>query len=124
MSRASEIKPLSVRLRPARAEDESFLFDLYASTRLEELAMVRWNEQQQHEFLQMQFNAQSRYYESEYPGADFQLIEVEGQPAGRLYVHHRVDEIRVMDLALLPQYRRKGIGTSLLQQILLEGARQ
>jgi ribosomal protein S18 acetylase RimI-like enzyme len=112
----------SVTLRSVSLGDEPFLFALYASTRLEELAQVGWDRQQQENFLRMQFHAQTRYYESEYPGADFRVILVAGEAAGRLYVHRREREIRIMDICLLPHYRGKGIGSSLLQQILSEGA--
>ncbi len=112
----------SVALRRVNASDGEFLFQVYTSTRQEELAHVGWSESQQHSFLEMQFQAQRRYYESEYPGAEFQIILADRQPAGRLYVHRREIEIRIMDLALLPAYRRRGLGTRLLKAILDEGA--
>ena len=116
-------KTPSVALRPVDEGDEQFLFQVYASTRAEELAQVGWSDSQKQSFLEMQFRAQSRYYESEYPGAEFRIILVGGQPAGRLYVHRRENEIRVMDIALLPPHRRQGTGTRLLNEILDEGAR-
>ena len=122
MAVCSERLLAGISLRQVGAGDQTFLFALYASTRAEELAMARWDEQQQQAFLTMQFNAQSRCYASEYPGADLHIILIEDKPAGRLYVHHRENEIRIMDIALLPQYRRRGIGTYLLRQILAEGA--
>lgn len=112
-----------VSLRAVREGDEAFLFEVYASTRQEELAQIGWGEPQRERFLRMQFEAQRRSYESDYPGANFQIILVEGQPAGRLYVHRREHEIRIMDIALLPQYRNQGIGTKLLGDILAEAAR-
>jgi ribosomal protein S18 acetylase RimI-like enzyme len=110
-------------LRPVRAGDERHLFAVYASTRAEELAQVGWDDTQKEAFLRMQFEAQRKFYESEYPGAEFQLILVADQPAGRFYVHRREKEIRVMDVALLPEYRKRGIGTALLKEILAEGER-
>ena len=86
-------KTPSVALRPVDEGDEQFLFQVYASTRAEELAQVGWSDSQKESFLEMQFRAQSRYYESEYPGAEFRIILVGGQPAGRLYVHRRENEI-------------------------------
>jgi len=46
---------------------------------------------------------------------------VGGAPGGRLYVHRGPSEIRVVDIALLPEYRGAGVGTSLLQDLLAEG---
>lgn len=84
------------------------------------MKLVDWSEAQKIAFLRMQFQAQSRYYVENYPGAAFQLILLDGEPVGRLYIHRRQDEIRIMDIALLPEHRRRGIGTFLLNQILEE----
>jgi len=114
---------VGVALRLVRAGDEAHLFKVYASTRSEELAQVAWDDGQKESFLRMQFDAQRKFYESEYPGAAFQLILVADEPAGRLYMHRREREIRIMDIALLPEFRGHGIGTKLLNEILAEGAR-
>ena len=113
----------AVTLRPVDASDSELLLAIYASTRTEELAQVGWDNAQTESFLRMQFDAQRRSYESEYPGAEFQIILVAGEPAGRLYVHRREREIRIMDIALLPDFRGRGIGTKLLNDILAEGER-
>jgi ribosomal protein S18 acetylase RimI-like enzyme len=118
----ADVGTAGVRLRPARTEDEPFLYDLYASTRAEELAQVDWNEAQRTSFLRMQFTAQSRFYQSEYLGAAFQIIEWKGMPVGRLYLHRRPQEIRVMDISLLPEHRGRGIGRGLLEKVLDEAA--
>jgi ribosomal protein S18 acetylase RimI-like enzyme len=110
----------TVTLRPMHEGDAELLFQIYASTRAEELAPVGWNDAQKEEFLRQQFAAQRTCYESDYPGAQFQIILVAGQPAGRLYLHRREEEIRIMDLALLPEFRRRGTGTALLRGILSE----
>jgi ribosomal protein S18 acetylase RimI-like enzyme len=108
-------------LRPAVAEDRDFLYQVYASTRAEEMAMVPWCEAEKTAFLQMQFMAQTKAYTENYPGADFSVIMVGEIPVGRLAVYRRPGEIRIMDIALLPDYRGWGIGGMLLQQILDEG---
>jgi ribosomal protein S18 acetylase RimI-like enzyme len=116
-------KPETFELRPVRATDGEFLFQVYASTRVEELARVNWSDTQRANFLRSQFAAQTQHYTTQYPGAEFQVVLVDGQPAGRLYLHRRPGEIRVMDIALLPAFRQRGLGTALLQQVLAEGAR-
>ena len=110
-------------LRSVESSDEQSLFQIYASTRVEELAQVDWDAAQRESFLRMQFTAQTRYYHSEYPGAVFQVIWVEGAVAGRLSVHRRDQEIRIMDIALLPDFRRRGIGTQLIRTIQDEAVR-
>ncbi len=108
-------------LRPITPDDLEFLYRVYASTREEELAQTGWNDKEKEAFLRMQFDLQHRFYQENYPGATFDVILIDGIPAGRLYVHRRKNEIRIMDIALLPEYRRKGVGTRLLSGIMAEG---
>jgi len=110
-------------LRAARAEDRDVLLRVYASTREEELRIVDWSDEQKAAFVQQQFEAQDAYYREHYDPATFDVIEVDGEPAGRLYVARWEDEIRVIDMALLPEHRGRGMGTALLRDLLDEGAR-
>jgi ribosomal protein S18 acetylase RimI-like enzyme len=110
----------NVALRPVEPGDEEFLYRVYASTREEELARTGWDETQKAAFLRMQFDAQSRYYEEHYRGAEFSVILSEGHPAGRLYVARWREEIRIVDIALLPWHRGMGIGTRLLNELVSE----
>ncbi len=109
-----------VHLRPVTREDQSFLYRLYASTRVEELSAVPWSEEQKQAFLKMQFSAQSHDYQQNYPDAALQLIVRDGQPAGRLYVDRRAREICIVDIALLPEHQGAGIGSALLQELIAE----
>jgi ribosomal protein S18 acetylase RimI-like enzyme len=111
---------VTVTLRPVLPGDEEFTFAVYAATRTDEMALVDWTVMEKEAFLRMQFNAQYQYYTENYPGAQFQVILLGGQPVGRLYIHRRKNEIRIMDIALLPEYRRRGIGSTLLKEILGE----
>ncbi|MEA2572784.1 MAG: hypothetical protein QOH93_82 [Chloroflexia bacterium] len=113
---------MKITLRPIEPGDMEFLYWVYASTREAELAVTVWDDAQKETFLQMQFNAQHTYYREYYPNASFQVILCDGQPAGRLYVDRWPDQIRVMDIALLAQFRNAGVGTRLLNDLLAEGA--
>jgi ribosomal protein S18 acetylase RimI-like enzyme len=62
-------------------------------------------------------------YQETYRGGDFQVILQNGWPAGRLYLARWEREIRIVDIALLPEYRKAGIGSAILKDILAEGAR-
>ncbi|HWI60888.1 MAG TPA: GNAT family N-acetyltransferase [Symbiobacteriaceae bacterium] len=107
---------------PVGPDDQAFLFDLYAASRRDELAAWGWDEAQQAAFLRIQFTAQQRSYEWQYPDADHRLILVEGEKAGRIMVWRGQDRIQLVDVALLPQYRRRGIGLALLQDLQQETA--
>jgi ribosomal protein S18 acetylase RimI-like enzyme len=107
----------SPRLRAATPDDEQFLRAVYAGTRTEELARTLWSAEQKHAFIDMQFTAQDAHYRRHYPTAQYSIIEVQEAPAGRLYLDRWEKEIRIIDIALLPEYRRAGIGTKLLHEL-------
>src|SRR3954471_4177431 len=102
--------------------DLPFLSRLYASTRTEELAVTGWSQQQQQHFLQQQFAAQHDHYQRYFQGADFLVIERGGVPIGRLYLGREARDHRIVDIALLPEHRRKGLGEGLLRDLLDEAA--
>lgn len=110
----------TLRLRPMEESDIPFLRRLYGSTRTEELSVLDWTAQQKEEFLDMQFHAQHTYYRAVYGQAEFLVVILDGERAGRLYLDRREDEIRIVDIALLPGHRNLGVGTSLLADLLEE----
>jgi ribosomal protein S18 acetylase RimI-like enzyme len=109
-----------LRLRPVEDADRAFLVDLYGSTREEELAPARLDEATRRAFIEHQFSAQDAHYRNNYPGATLDVIVVDGRPAGRLYVHRGPSDIRIMDIALMPEFRGSGIGTGLLRGLMNE----
>jgi GNAT superfamily N-acetyltransferase len=102
-------------LRPITPADVPFLAGVYASTRWDELAPTGWSDEEKAVFCRRQFDAQSAHYRENYPGASLQVIERDEIPIGRLYVAHWEREIRIMDIALLPEHRGAGLGTELLR---------
>lgn len=109
---------MTVSLRAAEDADLPFLLAVYASTREEELAPVPWTPEQKLAFITMQFRAQHQYYQEHYTGADWLVVEVDGEPAGRLYLHTGPDEIRIVDIALLPAFRGEGTGETLVRKVI------
>ena len=107
----------AVSLRPVGPGDEPWLYRIYASTREAELAPLGWDAAQQTAFLTQQFTAQARYYQEHYRDTTFDLILCGGEPAGRLYVARWPDEIRIVDIALLPPYRNQGLGSAFLRAL-------
>lgn len=118
MSRSGEV----FWLRDEQEGDVFFLERLYASTRQEELAQSGWDAATRETFLASQFRAQREHYRRQYAKDQFQIIVQGQEPIGRLYVGRWRDEIRVIDIALLPQWRGRGIGTSLLRDVMREAA--
>jgi len=111
---------VTVALRAAAADDQPFLARVYASTRADELTGVPFTDAQKAAFVAQQFAAQSAHYARHYADAASHVVEVDGEPAGRLIVARRPGAIVVVDIALLPAFRGRGIGTTLLEPILAE----
>lgn len=106
--------------RPITDQDVEFLYKVYTGMREEEMEMTGWEEQQKENFLRMQFDLQHTQYLQNYREAAFEIIFFNKSPAGRLYVDRREREIRLIELALLPEFRRLGIGTTILKDLIAE----
>ena len=111
-----------VRLRPVANEDEDFLFELYASTRRAELALMPWPPEAKHGFLRMQFQAQTTHYRSFYPGADHSIVMSGETSAGRFYVDRQASQILIVDFTLLPEFHQRGIGRVVISELQAEAA--
>jgi len=121
--RTSQHEVPEVTLRPVTPEDDPFLFKVYRSTRAEEMALTGWLDIEQRAFLKMQFQLQRDSYKVQFPEAEHVIILSGGQPAGRMMVDRtRDDELRGVDIAVLPEFRNSGIGSFLINGLLAEAA--
>ncbi len=108
-------------LRPETETDLPFLRQLYISTRWDEVsAAADWPDAQKIAFLESQFALQRHHYLNHYANASFDVIEQHGAPAGRLYVDRQERTLLIVDIALLPQWRGRGIGTALIEALFAE----
>jgi RimJ/RimL family protein N-acetyltransferase len=113
---------LELRLRPASTEDSEFLYRLYAANRAEEVTAWGWIPEQQEHFLRFQAQAQSHSYRTQFPHATDEIVELDGQPVGRFYLDRRAEEILIVDIAVLPEFQGRGVGTCLLRIPIAEAA--
>lgn len=105
-------------LRAVTPADAAFIAMVYASTRSEELQQVEWTGAQKAAFTDWQSAQQEKHYAAHYPEAERLVIEQAGEAIGRIYVDTAPAEVRLMEVTLLPQWRRRGIGTRLLGIVL------
>jgi GNAT superfamily N-acetyltransferase len=109
---------MRVTKSPIVPSDDSFLLSLYSETRANELLLVPWSEEQKNAFLQHQFQSQHLHYTLKYKDASFQLIKLEDLPIGRFYHAELADEIRIIDILILSEFRGRNIGSILIEEIL------
>ena len=105
-------------IRPATDADTEFLHAVYAGGRSEELAPVPWTPQQKADFLRSQSEAQLTYYTEHYPRAEYSIVTLDGVDIGRIFLQSGADDLRLMDMGLLPEFRGRGIGTQLLTNVI------
>ena len=108
--------------RPMTDADLPFLFRVYASTRAEELAPVPWTDAQKTVFLTQQFNAQHTDYRRNFADAERLVIVRGGEGIGRLYLTRHDREHSIIDIALLPEHRSRGLGAAILRDLQDEAA--
>lgn len=111
-----------ITLKPASEDDEPFLRRVFASSRADEMAIVPWSEEEKEAFLAMQFAAQRADYSARFPDSEESIVLVDGEPVGRFWVGRGEDEIRLLDIAILPEGRNAGTGSALMRGLQEEAA--
>ncbi|MFC3193816.1 GNAT family N-acetyltransferase [Marinicella sediminis] len=116
--------PSDIHFKAMSDDDMAFLSELYRTTRWEEVQQAPWNDEQRTAFLHQQFTAQHEHYLTHYPHAEKLLILRHDECIGRIYIDRDEVSICLIDVALLPDYKHRGIGTALLLELLAEAREQ
>lgn len=111
-----------ISLRAATSDDEGFLRQLYASTRIDEFRWLGVQEQID-SLIAMQYDIRQAQYEAAYPDAESSIVFLGEQAIGRMLIQESEEEFALVDIAISPEHRSAGIGTRLLQQLLDRAAR-
>jgi ribosomal protein S18 acetylase RimI-like enzyme len=111
-------------LRSAEPSDYEFLAILYATTRSDELDRAGFPVDQRAAFCRMQFEAQQHHYRQYFARAHDQIVLLNDHVVGRVLVARAPDEIFLVDIALLPDYRNLGIGSQLVANLIAESKAQ
>ena len=112
----------NLELQPVSTSDDQFLLALYESSRAEELAPVPWSDEQKRAFLKGQFEAQRADYVTRFPDAEHSIVIADDEPIGRIWIDRRGEEIRLLDIAILPRCQNAGVGTALVEQLQQQAA--
>lgn len=106
--------PDGLSVRPANGKDQVFLEALYQSTR-DDLGLMDVSAEQKAELMEMQFRAQTQGYGDAYPNAMYFIIEKHLEAIGKATLDFGPNEVRLIDLALIPAARGKGLGAAVVQ---------
>jgi ribosomal protein S18 acetylase RimI-like enzyme len=123
VSSISEIpSPLGLlQLRPERDDDAEFRLALFRDSRLPEFALLaQLGAEAFEQIVRLQFQAQTTSYRASFPQAHFDVIELDGAPIGRIVVNRPGAMIHIVDQAVAPAWRNRGIGTAVMRALMEE----
>lgn len=109
-------------LRPANSADEDFLKDLFTDARRDDFEAAGLPFEQVKLLLGMQYAAQKQSYEAAFPNAKHEIIEFEGEKAGRLLTAQNEAETHLVDISILRNFRGRGIGSYFLEKLKKENS--
>jgi ribosomal protein S18 acetylase RimI-like enzyme len=107
-------------LRPERDDDRAFRYRLFCDSRLPEWYQVTIEPSLRERLMQHQYEAQTQTYRSRFPAARFDIIELAGEPIGRIVVNRPGGLLHLVDHAIVPQRRNKGIGSAVMRALMEE----
>ena len=112
---------IEIELRAVGSRDDDFLYSVYASTR-DDIAAVPWDDTTRTAFLRQQYQAQRSDYETRFPEAAHSVIVADDVDVGRIWINRQPDEIRLLDISVLPAHRNRGIGAELVGRLIAESS--
>jgi RimJ/RimL family protein N-acetyltransferase len=109
-----------LRFRPEGDDDRAFRFALFCDSRPDEWSRLPLDPATRAQLMRLQFEAQTASYRAEFPDAHFAIIDLAGEPIGRIVVDRPGNLLNLVDIALLLRWRNRGIGTAILEALIDE----
>jgi ribosomal protein S18 acetylase RimI-like enzyme len=105
-------------LRPEREDDQDFRYRLFCDSRQPEFALLAPAALEQ--VMTQQFHAQTLSSLGRFRQARFDIIELSGEPIGRIVVDRPGAMLHLVDQAIVPQWRGRGVGTAIVRALMDE----
>ena len=106
--------PNGIRLRMTRNTDAAFERTLHDSNRAD-LKLIDGDRDLVQSVMDFQYQAKSTGHGESYPDAQHYMIEKAGEVIGRLVIDFGHNEVRIVDITVLPAWHGQGVGKTVLQ---------
>ena len=106
-----------MHLRPATPDDEAFLVEVYSKNREHEFAFAGWDEAALQQFLEMQYRMRKSAQAMQYEAPEYWVIESDASRVGALITSRTPDELKLVDIAILPDYQGRGLGGTVISEL-------
>jgi GNAT superfamily N-acetyltransferase len=115
----------ALTLRPVRDDeaDRAFLYALFVARKAADMAAMPIGAAAKDFLLSAQYRSMTATYRHEFPNARWEVVELMGEPVGRLVTDVGDRCVTYVDIALLPQAQGRGLGTRLMTSALEEPRR-
>ena len=116
--RAIDANGAVIAVREQAPEDAAFLYALFRANNLRTLELSGLPLAFLDDIIAMQHNSRMQTYRGLFPSAVWSLVQCDGKPVGEIVEHDEGDYMYVVDIALLPEWQAKGLGTALMREVM------
>ncbi|MFT4559165.1 MAG: GNAT family N-acetyltransferase [Planctomycetales bacterium] len=107
---------VTLRTESDNAGDRAFIRQLFDT--LDHIQHLRELGPSAEMMIQMQLDMREKQYRERFPNASFQLILLDGRPAGRIVADRTDGQWHLVDIVVLPECCGSGIGTQVVGDLL------
>ena len=112
-----------IALRPLAESEQDFWRAVFFDVSRDYFAILNLPENDLHQLLEAQYRAQTKHYAEYYPQAANSVILFENERAGRVILSTEEDDLHLIDIAVVKNFRNRGIGTQVLRWLFEESRR-
>jgi len=108
----------NISMCPVEANHSEFLFKVFTQSRPDLAFIDAVNEEAKTSILYQQFKIEEQQFIEMCPKAEFNIVMLNNQPIGRLYIYYGENTDRILQIGLIEKYRAMGIGKKIVTMII------